>query len=411
MYISLNWIRDFVDLPTDVDPRALAERFTLTTAEVEGIEEIRVDATGLVSAEIKTCAPIPDRDNLSLVTLDVGGNEHTTVSAASGLKAGDRVVYAPPGARVGKLGELSITEVAGRRSEGMILPGEAIGMPTAEQEAIRLPASMPAGTPIDPAEWFNDWVIEVDNKSITHRPDLWGHYGIAREFAAIYKRELKPLPVAPLDELTSSDRPEIPIVLDDPVKCPRYTGLLLRGVSVQPAPLWMQVRLAHVGVRPISLLVDLTNYIMAEIAQPMHAFDGEKVRQIEVAVAAPGDKFTTLDGVERTLPAGALMIQSKRRSVALAGIMGGADTEVTSDTRVAARVGQLRARHDPPVRSGPGAPDRRGSAIREIARSDQHGSVGAAVHAPGSSRAAGLDACLPAVRRVSPPAGSADNRN
>ncbi len=333
MYVSLNWIRDFVDLPSDVNSRELAERLTIVTAEVEGVEEITVDAAGVVVAEIKTCTPLAGTENLHAITLFDGSADRETVTAAQGLGVGDRVVYAPPGARVGSIGELSTAEVAGHRSEGMILPGESLGMASAEQEAICLPPSMEPGTVLDPAEWFNDWVVEIDNKSITHRPDLWGHYGIAREFAAFYKRPLKPYPVVPFEELSEADLPEIPIVIDEPKLCPRYSGLRITGLVPQAAPLWMQVRLAHAGMRPINLLVDLTNYIMAELGQPMHAFDGGNVPQIEVAAAKPGEKFATLDGVERTMPEGALMIQSQRRSVALAGIMGGADTEVTEETR------------------------------------------------------------------------------
>ncbi len=219
MLISLNWIRDFVDLPGNVDPRALAERFTVTTAEVEGVEQV-----------------------------------------------GD------------------------------------------------------------------DWIIEIDNKSITHRPDLWGHYGIAREIAAMYGLPLKPYPVTPLDELMDKNLPQVPIVIDDLAKSPRYSALRFSGAKARPSPPWMQARLTHVGLRPIDILVDLTNYIMAELGQPMHAFDAKGIDRIEVAAAQPGEKFATLDGVQRTMPPGALMIQSNRRSIAIAGVMGGADTEITSAT-------------------------------------------------------------------------------
>lgn len=233
MLISLNWLRDFVDIPADADVHSLAERFTTTCAEVEDVTHIE---------------------------------------------------------------------------EGGRTPAETVA--TAE-----------------------DWVIEIDNKSITHRPDLWGHYGIARETAAMLKLPLKSPALAENDLLVDESRPEIPIEIDDPQLCPRYSGIMLEGVSSKPSSLDMQARLAAVGIRPINALVDMTNYVMAELGQPMHAFDGDKVSRIEVAVSRPGEKFVTLDGVERTLPAGALMIQSARRNVALAGIMGGLDTEVTPATR------------------------------------------------------------------------------
>ena len=214
----------------------------------------------------------------------------------------------------------------------MIVAGEMLGLTQLTQKAVKLPPYTKPGTAIPVAGVLDDWIIEIDNKSITHRPDLWGHYGIARELAAMLRKPLQPYPVVPLEELNDPTLPEIPIVIDDPVKCPRYTGLMMTGVRPQPAPLWMQARLSHVGVRPIDLLVDLTNYIMMDLGQPMHAFDAEHVDRIEVAVAKEGEKFVTLDGTERTMPAGALMIQCRRRSVALAGIMGGLDTDCNGAT-------------------------------------------------------------------------------
>jgi phenylalanyl-tRNA synthetase beta chain len=331
MYISLNWIRDFVDLPADIDPRELAERFTIVTAEVEGVEHITCDAKGLIAAQIVSVEPIPGTERMYAVRANLGSTQVDTVTIAEGLKPGDRVIYAPVGSTLPGVGKVSKRQAGGRTSEGMIAPGDALGLATVGQRAVWLPPSTVVGSAIDLAE-FDDWVIEVDNKSITHRPDLWGHYGIARELAAVYGKPLEPYPVAPLKDIDNPSLPEIPIVIDDPAKSPRYSALRFTGVRPQPAPLWMQVRLAHVGLRPIDVLVDLTNYIMAELGQPMHAFDGSNIDRIEVAVAAPGEKFKTLDGVDRTLPAGALMIQSHRKSVALAGIMGGFDTEITEKT-------------------------------------------------------------------------------
>jgi phenylalanyl-tRNA synthetase beta chain len=252
MLVSLNWLREFVDVPAGLDPRELAERFTVATAEVEGVEH---------------------------------------------------VTRLPEGVRFG--------------------PGERLD----ERER-------------------EDWIIEIDNKSITHRPDLWGHYGIAREIAAILGTPLKPYPVTPAEQLGDPRAREIPIVIDDPQKCPRYTGLLItfagrdsrgtgceKGFSHQrPSPPWMQVRLARCGMRPIDLIVDLTNYVMLELGQPMHAFDGGKLDRIEVAAAAPGERFRTLDAVEREMPPGTLMIQCGRKSVAIGGVMGGAETEVSLST-------------------------------------------------------------------------------
>ena len=336
MLISLNWLRDFVDLPADLDPTELAERFTMTCAEVEGVERITVGAEGLIAAGVREIRELPGTDDLSEVTLDLGaGQTVRVITAAPSLKVGCSVVFAPPGAKVKALGEIGEASVAGRPSIGMILPGDSLGMALAAREAVFLHRDSPEGQPGArlPAEWFDDWVMEIDNKSITHRPDLWGHYGVAREVAALYRKQLKPYPVTPLEELTGLDLPELPIEIDDPRMCPRYTGLVMRDLDPRPSPLWMQLRLGHVGLRPIDCMVDLTNYIMIELGQPMHAFDGDKADRIEVGVARPGSKFATLDGVERTLPENALMIFSHRKPVALAGVMGGAETEIGPQTR------------------------------------------------------------------------------
>lgn len=331
--ISMNWLGDFVELPAHVTAVELAERFTNTCAEVEGVETIRVSAKGLICAEILGLDRVEGEDSLRAVVLDVGGGRTVeTVTGAASLMIGDRVVYGPTGASVNALGEIVDTTVGGRKSSGMILPGDALGIALAAREAVFLVPDAAPGTPLEP-KLFDDWVLEIDNHSINHRPDLWGHYGVARELAAIYETELKPYPVVPLAELQAGSLPEIPIEIDDPELCPRYSGLLMQRVESRPAPLWMQLRLGHVGLRPIDCLVDLTNYIMLELGQPMHAFDGDKIDRIEVCTAEAGSRFTTLDKVERTLPGGALMITCRRKPIALAGIMGGRETEISSTTQ------------------------------------------------------------------------------
>jgi phenylalanyl-tRNA synthetase beta chain len=333
MLISLNWIRDFVDLPADLDPHALAERFTMTCAEVEEVERIAIGAKGLITAGVVAVTALPGGRPLSRVVLGLGGAQTVeTITAAPNLAAGDIVLYAPAGAKLESVGTVGTAQVAGHTSSGLIVSGEMVGMALAADQAVFLPPGTPLGQNVD-ALLRDDWVIEVDNKSITHRPDLWGHYGIARELAAMFRVPLKPYPVVELATLQDRKLPEVPIEIDDPQACPRYTGLRFEGVRSQPAPLWMQLRLGHVGLRPIDCLVDLTNYIMLELGQPMHAFDGDRIEQIEVGFAQPGATFTTLDGCERKLPDRALLIMCERRAVALAGIMGGLADEVTPRTK------------------------------------------------------------------------------
>lgn len=329
MLISLNWLRDFVDIPADLDPRDLALKFTLTTAEVEGVEHFQPNFEGLVAGKIEAVASVEDEAKLKRVSIR-SDKTHVTLSTAPDLAVGDIVIYAPPGAKISghAVGE---KDTAGRQSEGMIVAGQSLGLVQVGANALFLPPSTKAGSSID-AAIFDDWIVEIDNKSITHRPDCWGHYGIAREMAAMLELPLREYEATPIDELCDKELPEIPIEIDDPKLCPRYSGLLMKGLRTQPSPLSMQVRLAMCGQRPIDLLVDLTNYVMLEIGQPMHAFDGATLPNIQVANAAPGEQFTTLDGVTRTMPPNTLMIQSSRKSVALAGIMGGAATEVSDKT-------------------------------------------------------------------------------
>jgi phenylalanyl-tRNA synthetase beta chain len=332
MFVSLKWMRDYVDLPAELDPHELGERLTLTTAEVEGVERVRIDACKLIVARVESAAELPDTRNLRQVVLNIGeGRTVTTVTGAPVLHTGSNVVYAPPGSHVAAYGDITMTEVAGATSAGMILPGDALGIAMAVQEAVFVSDTMPPGRELPP-ELFDDWVIEIDNKSITHRPDLWGHYGVAREIAAICGRPLRPYPVVPLEKLAGQTLPEIPISIADRDACPRYCGIVLEGVPTEPAPLWMQLRLGRVGMRPISALVDLTNYVMADLGQPMHAFDAAKVDRIEVDWARDGEVFQTLDGSERRLTSSTLMIKRGGEDIALAGVMGGLETEVAEET-------------------------------------------------------------------------------
>ncbi len=329
MLISLNWLRDFLDVPADLDPQELALRFTLTTAEVEGVEHVEPNFAGLIAVEIESIRRQPGEDKLKVIVVNAGNAKYNSVTTAPGIRTGDKVIYAPPGATIAGH-KIGTTDPQGRTAEGMIVAGQSIGLVQVGANAMFLPPSVAPGSPIDAAP-FDDWLIEVDNKSLTHRPDCWGHYGIAREVAAILRTPLKPYGATPISEL-QNDLPAIPIEIDDAAQCPRYAGLLMKGLRSQPSPLEMQVRLALCGMRPIDLLVDLTNYIMLELGQPMHAFDGAALPNIQVATAAPDEKFTTLDGTTRTMPAGTLMIQCDRKSVAIAGIMGGAETEVSEKT-------------------------------------------------------------------------------
>lgn len=328
MIISFNWLRDFVDFPQGAHPQQLALQFTVTTAEVDGVEHVTPGFVGLVAARIDAVEPVTGEAKLQRVRL-TAARTYETLSSAPNLSVGDMVMFAPPGATV-RGHVVESTDPKGRKAEGMIVAGQGIGLTQIGANAIFLPPDTDPGSNID-SSLFDDWLIEIDNKSITHRPDCWGHYGIAREMAAMLRLPLKPYETTPVEALTNA-LPPVPIEIDDPALCPRYSALRMTGLRPVPSPLAMQVRLAHCGMRPIDLLVDLTNYVMLELGQPMHAFDGAKICGVRVAAARPGDVFTTLDGVERMLPPDTLMIQTDSENVAIAGVMGGAATEVSAAT-------------------------------------------------------------------------------
>ncbi len=328
MKISLDWISDFVDL-SGIAPATIAERLTLCTAEVEGFEVLRRCVEGVVIGEVTAVEPLGG--NLRLATVDCGSRSYSTVCGAPNLRVGMKAAFAPAGALLAGGTRIEVTEVGGRRSEGVLCSAMELGMSRWHEVLLECPPSLAKGTPLASLIPGEDVIIEIDNKSLTHRPDLWGHYGIARELAAIFGRDLRPLPVAdlsPYDHL-----PAFPLTVEDFENCPCYGCLELSVPPGLPSPLVMQRRLHALGQRTFNLLVDVTNYVMLELAQPTHAFDGDLVRAIRVAPMGRSGTFTTLDGQERQLLPDDLMIWNQSEPVALAGIMGGLASEVRPNTR------------------------------------------------------------------------------
>jgi len=326
--ISLDWISDFVDL-SGIAPETIADRLTLCTAEVEGFEVLRRNVEGVLVGEVTAVEPLGG--NLRLATVDAGSRRFTTVCGAPNLRVGMKAAFAPPGAVLAGGRRIETSEVGGRRSEGVLCSAMELGMSRWHEALLECPASLPNGAPLSrwiPAE---DVIIEIDNKSLTHRPDLWGHYGIARELAAIFGRTPRPLPATDLAQY--DHLPPFPLTVEDFENCPCYGCLELCVPPGLPAPLVMQRRLHALGQRTFNLLVDVTNYVMLELAQPTHAFDGDLVRAIRVAPLGRAGTFTTLDGQQRQLLPDDLLIWNQTEPVALAGIMGGLASEVRPGTR------------------------------------------------------------------------------
>ena len=328
MLVSMNWISDFVDL-SGLDLNDLIHRFTLSTAEVEEVYELGTEVRGVVVGKIVKIEEHPNSQKLHLVTLDLGGSEQTCVCGAPNVRVGMRVPFAPLGASVVGMviGEASI---AGVVSRGMCCSAKELGIADSSTGLMELPENAPLGASVTDLYGIRDTVFEVDNKSLTNRPDLWGHYGIAREFSAIAKRPLRPLPLADLSEY--DNLPEVPVGRIDSELCYRYSALRIDNVKEKISPVDMQIRLYYCGMRAISLLADLTNYIMLELGQPTHAFDSRKIETIQVERFPEVFEFETLDGTKRSIDPETLMIKSNETPVAIAGVMGGLDSEIVDDT-------------------------------------------------------------------------------
>ena len=328
MLISMNWVNDFVDL-SGLDLEKLIHQFTLSTAEVEDVYHMGGDIENVVVARILSVENHPDSKKLHLLKVDAGDKIYDCVCGAPNVREGMTVAFAREG---GKAGGMAITcaRIAGVESHGMCCSEKELGISADHSGLWEITDDLPLGTPITEAYAIRDVVFEVDNKSLTNRPDLWGHYGIAREFAALTGRTLKP--VTRMDLTPYKDLAPIDIDVIDRELCFRYTGLKVRNITKKVSPVDMRIRLFYCGMRAINLLADLTNYLMLELGQPMHAFDCAKVDSIQVKRFDKPFDFETLDGVQRHVDENTLMICSKGEPVAIAGIMGGLSSEIEDDT-------------------------------------------------------------------------------
>ena len=329
MFLSMNWICDFVDLE-GLDKVDLIHKFSLSTAEVENeIFYKGSDISGIVVAEIKSVEAHPESKKLHLLKVDTGEGELTdVVCGAKNVRVGMKTAFAKIGAKIGDI-TIAPRKLAGYTSNGMCCGESEIGLSDDNSGIMEITDDVPNGTDIKTIYDVDDIIFEVDNKSLTNRPDLWGHYGIAREFAALAGRPLK---TPETDDLTVySDLPGVDLKVEDKL-CKRYSSIKVENIKRNISPVNIRIRLYYCGMRAINFLADLTNYIMLEMGQPMHAFDARKVEQIRVKRFDKKFTFRTLDGVERNIDENTLMICNGDTPVAIAGIMGGLDSEIVEDT-------------------------------------------------------------------------------
>ena len=342
MKVSLNWIRDYVKLPEDMDLKRLAYDLTMSTVEVEDAVDLGASFRSTVVGEIREILPHPNADKLRICRTDIGGGDiREIVCGGSNLRDGMKVAVALPGAFCrwhgeGEPVEIKKSKLRGVDSYGMICGAVEIGLDDlfpADGEAVILDLSdfdAPAGTPLADALELNDIILEIDNKSMTNRPDLWGHYGIARELAALYHLPMKEFPHFDRNVANTAG---FHVTVEDAERCPRMTGTQIENVCVKPAPYWMQVRIWKTGMRPINALVDITNYVMLATGQPSHAYDSDHIAgHIIVRRAKAGETLTLLNGKELPLSTDDLTIADDAGIVGLAGVMGGAKDSILPTT-------------------------------------------------------------------------------
>jgi phenylalanyl-tRNA synthetase beta chain len=330
--ISWNWLQRHVDL-TGLDPHDIANRFTMSVAELEGIEEFGATYDKVLTARIVSVRQHEGAQKLKIVELDLKGRSVTVISGAPNVAAGTIIPFAQPGVVLegveGKP-EVSVVELKGITSPGVTCSERELGISDDHSGLLIFADDTPVGVPLTHILPVHDYILEIDNKSITHRPDLWGHRGIAREVAALVGRPMKrfdsTIPEVEGDPLT--------VEVKDRELCPRYAAQVFDDITIGPSPLWLKASLALVGVRPISNVVDITNFVMLDVGNPLHAFDSRFIKgeTIIVRTAHEGETINTLDGVERPLLESDLLIADAAGGIALAGVMGGEESEIRDDT-------------------------------------------------------------------------------
>jgi phenylalanyl-tRNA synthetase beta chain len=322
---SYNWLRELVDGP-EIQAKELGYLITMKTAECEGVEAVGSHLARVCAARIMSVEPVGGGHNKKVVIETGLYGIKTVLCGAPNCRPGLISAYVPSGTRIGDR-EIGVIEFEGVTSEGMLASGAELGINRDAAGILELEGE--SGTPIPGCEL--DAIIEIDNKSITHRPDLWGHHGLAREVAVISGGVVSD----PVDlGRVPGESPPINVSIEDLGLCSRYSALALENVTVRPSPLWLQYRLQAIGLNPINNVVDVTNYVMAELAQPMHAFDWDLLRgpTISIRTARAGERLLALNEEEYALDVRDLVIADERGPIALAGVIGGFDTSISDRT-------------------------------------------------------------------------------
>ena len=344
MLISLKWLKNYVDIPSSITAEDLAYKITMSVVEVEEIIKQGENLENIVVGKILDISNHPDADKLKVVQVDAGRHGILKiVCGGNNLRKDMYVAVALVGSFVkwhgeGELVKIEKAKLRGIESEGMIAAAEEIGLPSGYNidggiADLNLDDSY-IGKDIKSSLELDDIIFDIDNKSLTNRPDLWGHYGMAREIAAILNLKLKKIIfdekiINPIDKKLNTD-----VVIEDKVNCLRYVGIIISNIKVQKSPEWLSKSIENVGIRSINNIVDITNFIMMDLGQPLHAFDISNIEGAKIIVRPAHDKekFKTLDDQERILTKEDLLICDAKKPIAIAGVMGGLNSEIKNTT-------------------------------------------------------------------------------
>lgn len=331
MLLSLNWLKDFIKIPKGITPEDLALRLTMHTVEVEGWSDQSTSFAGVVVGKVLTVDKHPNADRLRVTTVDIKKEILTIVCGAPNVEAGQFVPVATIGAILPNGLEIKESEIRGEKSYGMICAEDELGLGSNHEGIMVLGKKAKIGEAFSEYLNLDDIILEIDNKSLSNRSDLWGHYGMAREIGTFYDTELKDYNEFLKPEITPGTE-KLDVKVEDKKLCPRYMALVVSGIKVEESPTWLKDRLVAVGLRPINNIVDITNYVMFETGQPLHAFSKDQVSKIIVRTAKKGEHIETLDGKERELDEEMLVIANGDGPMAVAGVMGGQNSGVTDET-------------------------------------------------------------------------------
>lgn len=331
MYLSLNLLKEYVDLPKSLSPEEIGSALTMHTVEVEGIKKQSEKFENVVVGKILEIRQHPNADRLRLAKVDIGTEVLDIVCGAPNIEVGQLVPVALVGAELPNGLVIKEAEVRGEISRGMLCAEDELGLGEDHSGIIILGKRAKIGQLFSDYLGLIDTVLEVDNKSLSNRPDLWGHIGIARELSAIFGVKFNKIKLkAP--KFNSTIDSSLKVKIEDTILCPRYMAAVVNGIKVAPSPSWMQEKLIVAGHKPINNIVDITNFVMIELGQPMHAFDNDKVEGITVRKAKNNEEIVTLDGEKRKLTADDLLVTDGQNPLAIAGVIGGQGSSINDDT-------------------------------------------------------------------------------